>query len=124
MVATFAFFSCENEEEGLNYFDLGIECEFEINEEYLSTDEHLQFSIFEINDSRCPNGVMCIWAGEVSVNIAIAKPAIDTITLGTNGISTAKSNTYEFQIIDVSPYPDIQKQIAKEDYIFLLKVTK
>ena len=120
----FFFLSCENEEDGHNYFDLGKESEFQINREYLAGNQQVNFSISEISDSRCPTGLYCFWQGMVTVTIAIEKPAIDTITLNSHDQLTGKSNGYKFELGDVTPYPDIETELKKEDYIILMKITK
>ncbi|MCY1721244.1 hypothetical protein OU798_12875 [Prolixibacteraceae bacterium Z1-6] len=116
--------SCKKEEDDSGIFDFGQEAEFRMFQEYSSNDKNLQFTIFEINDSRCPNGAMCVWAGEVEVKIAIEKPALDTLILTSPDELTGNSGVYTFELCTVAPYPDIVSEIEPEDYIVLMKITR
>ena len=65
LVAGILFFSCEKEEIP-DDFELGIEKSYQLNGEYQSTDRLVKFKLTEINDSRCPSDVVCVWAGMVN----------------------------------------------------------
>lgn len=123
MMLSFVF-SCETEDDGGNYFDFGKESEFEINKEYLSNDQQLKFTISIINDSRCPTGAQCIWAGEARVTIAIESPSVDTLILSTHDKLKDTYKNIEFELIEVSPYPNIQKEIKPEDYLVMLNISQ
>ncbi len=88
-----------------------------------------------IDDSRCPEGTQCIWAGEVTVEVAAYedKKLIEqrTFTLNFNkdnmdtvkhwfekNISTEKTTIKE---INVVPYPKEGVPIQPEDYKIALK---
>ena len=49
-------------------FTLGQECDFRADRLYTSTDGQYSLLIKEITDSRCPEGLICIWSGEVMVH--------------------------------------------------------
>ena len=117
------FVLCKKNEE--NYlFDIGIENSFEIYETYNSVDRLLKFSISEINDSRCPIGAVCIWQGEAEVTIAFETPLIETIVLSTYHNLKDTVMGYEIQLIDVTPYPELGKEIETEDYEVTLRIEK
>jgi hypothetical protein len=72
-------------------------------------------------DSRCPDGAVCVWAGN------------GRIQLGVNQ-STVKLNTtlepkqfifgiYAIRLNSLSPYPMIERRIRKEEYVAALVVT-
>ncbi|MFO7259204.1 MAG: hypothetical protein DIU61_016010 [Bacteroidota bacterium] len=76
-----------------------------------------------MNDSRCPDRLACIWAGNVEVRfhlrtIAPLKGAEYTFTLNAN--SSLQRDTViqglRFILIDVSPYPKKDTTIPYEDY--------
>lgn len=48
-------------------FKMGQESTFRIGRLYTSSDGQYTLQINEINDSRCPEGVQCVWQGEVSL---------------------------------------------------------
>ena len=79
-------------------------------------------------DSRCPTGVECIRAGDVSASIEITQdgvksPATLTITGGLNSSMAFVSQFYTLTA-SVTPYPAAAKTIKKGDYRLLLNVSK
>lgn len=78
-------------------------------------------------DSRCPKDVQCIWAGRVSCDVEITLNGISNRIILTQPAQTADGgNTFENYLFDVnvSPYPETTKEIAKKDYRLSLIVTK
>lgn len=75
-----------------------------------------------VNDSRCPEGAQCIWAGNAKVTIVVSE--ID-IALNTNSDpkQTPYSN-YTLRLITLSPYPKLNQKINPQDYVAKLIVTK
>lgn len=114
-------FSCiyENEREKS---DIGLEDKYRIDTEYLLDNKSLKFKINEINDSRCPCDVVCVWAGKAEVSIKIESPDSETFILSTldNKIDTV--GNYSFELIDVSPYPVSTKQIKTNEYKVTLNI--
>ncbi len=109
-------------------FELGIEKSFKINGKYQSDDYSLKFKLTEINDSRCPTDVVCVWAGKADVKIEVESPVAGSIVLSTinnnynNSIDTI--GNYSFELIDVLPYPISTQNTELEDYDVKLKVKK
>ncbi|MDX8341619.1 hypothetical protein SLH46_20640 [Draconibacterium sp. IB214405] len=122
-VLIFAIYSCADDEPSY-FFDFGEEKQFRVDEFYSDRSESLVFEIADISDSRCPTGVVCIWEGEARVEIVLSSPEIDTLELSTHDQITATSGDYTFELIDVSPYPDIDNPIDFEDYRVKMKITK
>lgn len=118
-----SFISCDNEPVS-DSFSFGLDNEFKINGEYNSEDNSLHFRITEINDSRCPSDVVCVWEGKADVKIKVESPVSGSITLSTydNPIDTV--GNYSFRIIDVLPYPISTKTIQLEDYNVTLKIVE
>lgn len=74
-------------------------------------------------DSRCPIGVECIWAGTVelkgSVHSAMGTSQV-VFKLGTPVTTEAESIT----LVSVTPAPHQGVTIAASDYLFVFEVTK
>jgi hypothetical protein len=77
-------------------------------------------------DSRCPNGAVCVWAGEVTCNVEIEQDEttsfLDLVYPGsTDDYSelTYEDHMYTFK---VQPYPEIDETIADSEYRLLLTV--
>ncbi len=116
-----SFISCDNEPVP-DSFSFGLENDFKINGEYHSTDNLVQFKITEINDSRCPSDVVCIWEGKADVKIQVESPFSGTITLSTYDNPVDTVGNYSFKLIDVSPYPISTKTIKLDEYDVTLKI--
>jgi len=79
------------------------------------------------SDSRCPEGVQCIRAGDVSVKIrAIAAgQSCSTYTLKLPGREHAHYQGYDIELLEVSPKPTkAQPQPPAENYSIVLSVKK
>lgn len=121
LMLTFAFSGC-NKEEASKPFTL--ESKFKIDQVFHITDNPLQFTIAEINDSRCPSDVVCVWAGQAEVKIIVKSPVQGTIVLNTFNHETDTLGAYVFQLVEVSPYPISTKTIALDEYEVTLKIEK
>ncbi|MCF6331820.1 MAG: hypothetical protein L3J11_00935 [Draconibacterium sp.] len=119
--ATLLFVSCNNEE-FLTTFKVGIAEKFQQGEMNQSDDNSLKFSITEINDSRCPSDVICVWQGEADVKIEFELPQTGFVVLSTYDNLIDTFGTYSFELIDVLPYPISTKTIKLEDYDVTLKI--
>lgn len=80
-----------------------------------------------VEDSRCPEGVDCIWAGRVVIEVKAARAgeSSDIKTLSTNG----EDNSFEFagyqvHLKRVDPYPKEGTPIAEDAYKAVFKIEK
>jgi hypothetical protein len=85
-----------------------------------------------INDSRCPQGVQCIWAGEITFEVAayengkLLEQTQLTITPNKEKTVIDWFNKYlpesktPLKEIGISPYPKQDQQINPSDYIIKL----
>lgn len=68
-------------------------------------------------DSRCPEGVNCIWAGVAVANVLVMGTTTRPVTLtlatmdnpGRNYVQSAEFNGYTISLKDVTPYPTAQE---------------
>ncbi|MEK7538970.1 MAG: hypothetical protein AAB552_03970 [Patescibacteria group bacterium] len=69
------------------------------------------------SDSRCPQGVTCVWAGQVALTLEVTIPpsSANAISLKTDGVSNS-AGAYTFLLLEVSPAAVFGKEIAKEEY--------
>jgi len=79
-------------------------------------------------DSRCPTGATCVWAGDAAATFSLEKPpaaALQSI-LHTNGRFERQTNFDNFviRLEDVRPYPKEGVTIAPGDYRATLVVTR
>lgn len=76
-----------------------------------------------IEDSRCPTGVQCVWAGQVRLRVRIDFPGgVDSreLTLGKEEPIGPGTLT----LVEANPYPEKDKMIYPEDYRFGFKYVR
>lgn len=107
---------------------LGQEFELKINQEALIEGEALAV-VFEsvVEDSRCPEGVDCIWSGNAKIKLRSGKekqtPA--GVELNTHvGSKSASYLNYEISLVALKPHPKADKPIQPNEYRATLIVTK
>jgi|GEM_PF-3137484 len=69
-------------------------------ERQLTYPDGLKVFLKSIDDSRCPEGVQCIWAGELSYTFTLSKDgkSIGEVRLGTMTAKTATVGEYTFTL--------------------------
>ncbi|MEJ7848670.1 MAG: hypothetical protein WKF92_11350 [Pyrinomonadaceae bacterium] len=79
-----------------------------------------------VEDSRCPTGTNCIWAGNAKIKIQITKngKAAKILELNTNGPETAALDGYIFKLIALTPHPAINIRINRNGYIATISVNQ
>ncbi|MBP8066638.1 MAG: hypothetical protein KAY31_04125 [Flavobacterium sp.] len=86
-----------------------------------------------ISDSRCPEGVQCVWAGEVTIEVAVyenKKLSEQTqLTLNAQSADEVKEwfvarlpkSKEKLKAVSVAPYPKDGVTIQPEEYKIVLK---
>jgi hypothetical protein len=81
-----------------------------------------------VEDSRCPEGVDCIWAGNGEVTLLVKKRGLyKSVLFELNTTSEPKSFTYqgyEIALVKLAPYPKINVKINKGEYVATLLVKR
>ncbi len=94
--------STENPADSLTEF--GKPVVFKINDEFTFSDG-LKVVLKKIDDSRCPEGVQCIWAGELSAVLTVSLGKLSKnqeIHVGTMVNKTLAIENYTFSLKDVT----------------------
>ena len=106
---------------------LGQQFSLAINQTATVSGENLKIKFLDVTgESRCPTGVTCIWAGEVSAVIEVGDGSSANLTLVEPGHGGQSNQTYKNYIFSfhVEPYPEVGKPIMEGDYRLLLTVDK
>jgi hypothetical protein len=74
------------------------------------------------DDSRCPEGALCFWAGNARVVVSIS--GIDASLNTTLEPREVSHSGYNIQLLGVNPYPKLNEHHVPEDYSITLVVTK
>jgi hypothetical protein len=86
--------------------------------------ENLEVKFVGIDaDSRCPSDVACVWAGEISVRLAVRKDR-RTKELSIKGNQSLPVDGFIVSVLDVLPPPKSTQRIAPADYRVTLKVAR
>ena len=75
-----------------------------------------------VGDSRCPQGVVCVWAGNAEVILEVSKNEIALNT--TLDPKEQVVGDYNIQLRDVIPYPKAGEELKPEDYSVKIVVSK
>ena len=102
---------------------LGEEFEIAIGDQVFLDNRELRIEFKEVpEDSRCPEGVTCVWAGNAQVVLILND---STVNLNTY-LEPMKTNAsgYLVTLVAVSPYPVYEQVIKKEEYVARLLVER
>lgn len=84
-------------------------------------------TVLDVEDSRCPADVLCVWQGEakVSINVKRALQELGKFTLAsTVGQETQIFNQHSVTLVQVQPYPYSSKEILPSDYVITFIVSE
>jgi hypothetical protein len=118
ILASFAFFACEKSTESLSpMYEAGIAFNLEYDETTNCNGcdgPELRF-VNVVTESRCPEPVACLWAGEVIVELEIDG---EIVLMGLSPIETAPAEVtvgeWNITLLNVFPYPT---EFLEEDQI-------
>lgn len=107
---------------------LGNEFSVAIGQTAKISDDYLEIKLTDvINDSRCPQGVTCVWAGEVTCVLDITlNGKTESYQLVVSGAGSVGGKTYQNYHLygNVEPYPKQGVAITKTDYRMKMTVRK
>jgi hypothetical protein len=99
---------------------LGQEFELKINQEATIEGEGLGV-VFDsvLEDSRCPDGVDCIWSGNAKIRIRSSKQKQTPATIELNTDAGPKSSSYlnyEIRLVGLKPRPKPSEAVQPHEY--------
>lgn len=98
-----------------------------INKQKKFSKSKFTVKVLSVEDSRCPEGVDCIWAGNAKVKIQVknSKGKSQIFELNTNLEAKAvKFDNYEIKLGEVAPYPKANARIDPNSYTAQIIITK
>ena len=96
---------------------------FEIKMNQTIQFEDLELHFRDIEDSRCPLDVTCVWEGKVTVMINIQNQTHKNAAYFTPGFTSTYHIPYEITLVDIQPYP-ISTLDATDEYVATLSISK
>ncbi len=120
--------ACSHDSSAKRSAKLGEEFDLRIGETAAITGEHLSVGFSSVTeDSRCPQGVDCIWAGNAIVRASVSEASgqRETVDLNTELEPKEKRHGgYRLRLIRLRPYPTKDGVIRKQDYVATFAVFK
>ena len=121
-------FSCFYTPTGPAYTELGKEFDLQYGKKAVVGTENLYITFKDVlEDSRCPIGYRCFWAGNGAVLLKIEKSNYDVLVDTINTTLDPQNLQYhDYNIIlkNLKPYPVADSLINNKDYIITLLVEK
>jgi hypothetical protein len=102
--------------------------EFEIKVGEKVSVEGLKLSFTAVaEDSRCPKGVDCIWAGNGKIILKVSKAGRRASSINLNTGIEPKHKLYygyDIKLVSLNPYPQKGEKIKRGDYVATLVVNR
>ena len=104
------------------------EFEIRIGERVSIKKEGLTVSFTRVaEDSRCPEGVQCIWAGNGKILLRVSKARRRAATMRLNtGMEPRQDDYrgYDVKLVNLNPYPKEGVGIKRKEYVATLIVSR
>jgi hypothetical protein len=108
---------------------LDVPFQLAVNETVHVAGSSLSVTFFNVTeDSRCPADAVCIWAGQVTVEVGVRENSTDlgrfNLTLGDNPLAAQQNvSSYLIRLIEVQPYPLASQHTSPSDYVATLVIS-
>jgi len=73
-------------------------------------------------DSRCPQGVNCVWAGDATVTLSSGGSASYDLHTDAGSAQTVKISGHDVKLVGLTPLPRAGSAIAPGDYRATLRI--
>ncbi len=94
---------------------------------YCNPEYEIRLSFDSLSDNRCPIGAICVWEGNASMKFFIKQKGESdaTFTLNTSGrfLTDTIVNGLRYELIEVLPYPVLDKDYQLDDYTLQLLIS-
>ncbi|MBM2841489.1 MAG: hypothetical protein HW412_2017 [Bacteroidetes bacterium] len=102
---------------------LGEEFDLKIGERVVVQNQNLFIKFKTVDgDSRCPEGAMCLWAGNAKVFLLVSREDIALNTYLDPKLATYSN--YTIRLVVLNPPPRLNDPIDSKEYVARLLVTK
>lgn len=107
---------------------LGQNFELGYGEQATIESENLTITFTKIlEDSRCPTGVQCIWAGNARIKLKLEQPSAGAAFIELNTSERYESRsaylTYTIELLQLMPYPDASQPMEASAYCAVITVS-
>ena len=89
----------------------------------------LELRWIKLEDSRCPIGVACVWAGQIIATIEVARGGEEPVELELvhrikGPLATSSAFGYELRLLGVDPHPKEGTTPERSDYIARIEIAE
>lgn len=105
--------------------------QLKVGEEAIFAEQDLSVRFLQIaEDSRCPTGAQCIWAGQVTASLKIghggqsSEEAALTLRPGGEELATRELFGFCFTLLGVEPHPAVDVPVSPDTYTVALRVSR
>ena len=107
---------------------LGQAFDIKVGQEASLSSQQLTLKFLSVSeDSRCPQGTICMWEGNGKVNIELTPTGQPSYVVELNTAMSLTSEatylTYKISLLDLQPYPLAESTIQQSEYIATVRVT-
>jgi len=113
----------------LHDFDLTFKLAF--NETAISEVDNIRIKFLKVlQDSRCPNGAVCIWQGQAVIQVSVTRNNVhfgnfNLTTTGSYGSADSVAiDGYFLRLLKLEPYPSLNDPIKLSEYVATFFVDK
>lgn len=101
----------------------------EIRYDEVATYQDLQLRWLKLEDSRCPTGVTCVWAGQIVATVEVSRGGSAPIEVKLmHAVKREPEFTrvqgYDMRLQGVDPYPKDGITPARGDYVLRIEIRK
>ena len=90
--------------------------------------QDLSLRLLRIDDSRCPIGLTCVWAGQMVAAIAVTRndgseAEVELLTRVGREPAVSSALGYDFRLLSVEPHPKDNVTISRSEQILQLMIS-
>lgn len=91
--------------------------------------DDLRIEWLDLEDSRCPTGVQCIWAGQLVATLDVRRETdeptrIELLRRVGDDPEPVTAAGFEFRLLDVQPHPKDGVTIERSDYVATIEIAQ
>ncbi|MGB7443179.1 MAG: hypothetical protein WA919_19100 [Coleofasciculaceae cyanobacterium] len=89
---------------------------------------NFEIKLLNIEDSRCPSDVQCVWSGQVTATVSVTSSEQSlgnfdlTLRPGQANLAIQEIDCYSIKLVQVVPYPNTTQNIDILDYFTTLTI--
>lgn len=107
---------------------LGQAFDIKVGQETRISSQQLTLKFLSVSeDSRCPQGTICMWEGNGKVNIEVTPTGQTPYVVELNTAMSLESEAtyliYKISLLELQPYPSAGSTIQQSEYIATVRVT-